>query len=251
LACVAAAAWWHHTSAVYRDADFAEVLLTAQLLAQEFSFETPQSFLVVKAVKDPELFWRRLSEVSQKLAHAIFQAMYPQPQRVGDIFAADYTHLGWQVVEDSRIVELLLLMIEDLYSRFIVAWGTFTRRPHAADFRMYLEALAMADLLPNAMRIDNEGCFKARSNREYLSYQGIEIQRTPPGKPQFNGAIEALNCLTKSNLPIEAPHLERIQCELFLRERIENYLSNVSSATRRSPKQLAQHFISQPIIIHG
>lgn len=251
LACIAASVWWHHTAAVYRDAEYAEVLLTAQLLTQEFLFQPPDSSLVVKAVKDPELFWRRISPVSQKLAHAIFQAMYPQPRCVGDIFAADYTHLGWRVVEDGQLVELLLLMIVDLYSRFIVTWGTFTRRPHAADFRTYLEALAVAGLLPNAMRLDNEVCFTARGIREYLAYHSIELQRTPPGKPQFNGAIEARNRRTKSKLPPDAPHLERGPCEAFLEKIFNDYHSTENSATRCSPGHLAGRFISQPIIIHG
>jgi hypothetical protein len=248
FAVIAASVGWHHTAPVFRDAEYAEVLKTASLLAAELGTSAPRPATVRRAVADPELFWRRLPESSSLLAQMLLESMYPQAQQVGHIYTADYTHLGWSIMADGAPAELLLLLIEDLYSRYIVAWGTFVRRPRADDFLLFLAALADAGLLPAILRSDREGCFSASVIPPFLEQHRCQSLLTPAGVPQFNGALERLNRF-KETLPASAPH-DREACEQILSAHIAAYHARVSHATKCAPSVLVSHVIRNPIVIH-
>jgi len=237
-------------SPTYRDAEFAEVARTAGLLASEYGLASPSAASIRRAVADPELYWRRLQPVSRYLAHIIFWSMFPIAGWAGHIYAADYTHLGWWVNEEGRMVELLLLIIQDLYSRYIVAWGTLTHRPRASDFRLFLVALAEAGILSEILRVDNERCFTAAANEAFLNFRGTELQKTPPGKPQFNGQLESLNGHTKAPLPVEAPDRDRAACEDRIATAISDYHQATSEATKTTPAVLAAGLTPYSVIIH-
>jgi hypothetical protein len=249
LAVIAASVAWHHTAPVFRDAEFPEVLKTAALLAAELGVSAPRPAAVLRAVADPEVFWRRLPASSLLLAQMLHEAMYPQAQQVGHIYAADYTHLRWWVTADGQPAELILLLIEDLYSRYIVAWGTFVRRPRADDFLLFLSALANAGLLSAILRTDREGCFSAKAIPLFLDEYRCLHLLTPAGVPQANGALERLNRL-KETLPASAPHDHREGCEEILSAHIAAYHARISFATKCTPSSLVSHVIQNPIAIH-
>jgi hypothetical protein len=250
LACLAAAAWWHYTSPCYRNPEPHRVVLTAATLIDLFGFPRLHKSELELACHDPITFVRRLTSPARILAGLIFDAMHPPAQWVGHIFATDYRHLGWWVEVDGHRREIRLLLIIDLYSRFIVAWATFVARPRSTQFREVLISLADAGLLCELLRFDNEGCFLSLDNDEWLKFYGVTSDPIAASLPQFNGVVERANRTVKDLLPTEEPSACRDICEDEIAYVLKYYNHVRHGSTHETPQNLARHFIREPLAFY-
>ena len=246
MAVTAAAAWFHHTAPRVRNADFANVRLTAHALAERYGFTPPNDGDVARAVVHPEKYWRQLPRVAHRLAADIFQNLRPQAQHPRHVYGVDYSFIP---VDDGGIGPIRfvpLLVVLDLYSRFIVAYMLFSRRPRACDFEEVLLTLAAAGLLPLILRFDNEGCFTARFLLRLLEYLDVLVDRIPPGMPQENGATESFfKYFKRDYLPPRGVLADSAHAKII--EATAQYGTAVHPSIGTSPLALASGTFTQPI----
>jgi transposase InsO family protein len=249
MAITAAAAWFHHTAPRVRNADFANVWLTAHALAERYGFTPPTDGDVARAVEHPEKYWRRLPRIAHRLAADIFQNLHPQAQHPRHIYGVDYSFIPVDDGGTGPIRFVPLLVVLDLYTRFIVAYMMFSRRPRACDFEEVLLTLAAAGLLPWILRIDNEGCFTAGFILRLLQYLDVLVDRIPPGMPQENGATESFFKYFKLGyFPARNVLADSAQAKIV--EAIVQYGAAFHPSIGTSPVALASGTFTHPIRVY-